>query len=774
MVWLDQEAGVDGAVLCYSSRSPLLLTGRKQVSRWYASQTDKLLDADDQFTRFVKQDTEQTSANASLPPFQFHVEQHPTAELEVREATHPWRLAIALKGRSGPPLYESAWQTGAGKLTVDVLKLYRQKSYTHHFPELQFFVTTRTEDPHDQATVVFRLRLKGHDAIITSLPIIRTRARADREGIPIYAVILDHRARRLGKDAVEVTASVGKVSIALSEVANRLFRGTLRDLPVGEHRATLRAVWKENHQKQVASHLDIHITDEPFLRYDRKLRLLTENGQPIGPVTGSYHGGAMFKNLGAAEESLVQGQAEWEAARDAGTLGIHRWESFTERELDADFAYLACCGWSVFHLSAGWAERERLDAGGRIAPHGAEQLALLCAAARRNGLHLLFALSHYELGGYTPPYAQYLEAGYRPQDYQQPKSKFYQMFTRYLAHFATIFRDEPGIFAFSAAGEGDLKCGKTFVNTVYDFFQVHDGNHLFVCEPHHAFIKRPDFYQRAGWKPVLGGMRTYHIDRHPPEAIGVQFKISAMSDVFMAEGLAWGWGSFKDAASNPDHYRQENRRTFYTGLAYHNPIVMTWQERVVENEQIVFEQVRKLVDWSKPFARPRLAIRVAAPLFKPAGAGRRVLYDYEKRLAAIPLEYAYVWKDEPVPPGTLATIDARQPFSEPTFASDGGALPEQLKADMFLRLPADFAANYSWSQDRRTLLAFLRQTKRATGSSAQHASGFVLQNFPAEKLRFRLYDLDTKKVVQEGTFENRRTLKIPKEGHDFFLLINDR
>ena len=263
----------------------------------------------------------------------------------------------------------------------------------------------------------------------------------------------------------------------------------------------------------------------------------------------------------------------------------------------------------------------RLDAGGRIAPHGAEQLALLCAAARRHGLHLLFALSHYELGRYTPPYAQYLEAGYEREDYNKPDSKFYQMFANYLAHFATVFRDETGIFAFSAAGEGDVRCGKTFVNTVYDFFQARDGNHLFICEPHHAFIKRPDFYQKEGWKPVLAGMRTYHIDRHPPEAIGVQFKIAAMSDVFMAEGLAWGWGTFKDAASNPDHYRRENRRTFYTGLAYRNPIVVTWAERVVEDEQIVFEQVRRTVDWSKPFARPRVALRIGLKSMPPQSTG---------------------------------------------------------------------------------------------------------------------------------------------------------
>jgi hypothetical protein len=37
-------------------------------------------------------------------------------------------------------------------------------------------------------------------------------------------------------------------------------------------------------------------------------------------------------------------------------------------------------------------------------------------------------------------------------------------------------------------------------------------------------------------------------------------------------------------------------------------------------------------------------------------------------------------------------------------------LPDALKAEMPLRLPAGFAATYSWSEDRSTLLAFIRDT----------------------------------------------------------------
>ena len=133
MVWLDEKTGVDGAVICYSSQSPLLLTGRKQASRWYVGEADELTDVDDEFTHFVKKDLKTLDANTSLPPLQFHVEQQPIAELKVTETTHPWRFSMSIKGRGGPPLYESPWQEKPGTLTVDLLQLYRNRRKDRRF-----------------------------------------------------------------------------------------------------------------------------------------------------------------------------------------------------------------------------------------------------------------------------------------------------------------------------------------------------------------------------------------------------------------------------------------------------------------------------------------------------------------------------------------------------------------------------------------------------------------------------------------------------------------
>ena len=66
MVWLDKSCGVDGEILCYSSQSPLPLTGTRQVSRWYAGPGNELADVDDEFTRLTKRNVESAWDHACL------------------------------------------------------------------------------------------------------------------------------------------------------------------------------------------------------------------------------------------------------------------------------------------------------------------------------------------------------------------------------------------------------------------------------------------------------------------------------------------------------------------------------------------------------------------------------------------------------------------------------------------------------------------------------------------------------------------------------------
>lgn len=722
MEWLRPNDGRDGVVLCYSSRSPLPLTGRTGVSRWFCGKGAELADAGDDATRWTRTGKGGGWDHAMLPPLQFHVEQTPTAELIVTEADCPWRLLVGVKGRSGPPLFAGEWRSGPGKVTADLLDLYRKKGYRKHYAELHFAIAAREAPGSKRSSVTFRLRLLGGPVVIGSLPVTRTADRAGREGAPICALVLDANARPLAPDGMSVTAKIGDRPIRLATGRDGLWRAVARGLGVGDHVAAVAATLPGG--RTLKSTIGVHVTDGRFLGYDEQRRLLTLDGKPIGPVSGSYRGGPMFGHIGTAHEALVQGHAQWEKVRGdrhegqyfnhgGPRYGFHFWESLTPAELEADYAYLARCGWQLVHLCQGWWVWERLDAGGRIAPHGAEQLAEALAAARRHGLRLHVALSHYPLGRNSRPYAQYLEAGYRREDYRDVRTRFYRIFEGYLADFAALFADETAISSYTAAGEGDVDCGRTFVNAVCDFMAHRDRNHLFLCEPHanpRPYPRDVNYYRRDGWKPLLAGMRTYVIDGGPVEHIGVQFKLGAMGHVFLGEGVFWG---FMNAPRAMDRYRRRVRAELYTGLVCRSPILLTWEERVVEDERVVLGRIRRLVDWSTPLRRPGLALRL--------GKDRDVLARYERALSRMPLEYFFLGADDSVPKGTRHVIDTQRPFAPPAFASVGGQIPDALKSDMPLALPPGWAATYASSEDGRTLLAYVRDTAPApAGASAEH------------------------------------------------------
>jgi hypothetical protein len=250
----------------------------------------------------------------------------------------------------------------------------------------------------------------------------------------------------------------------------------------------------------------------------------------------------------------------------------------------------------------------------------------------------------------------------------------------------------------------------------------------------------------------------------------VEFKQAAMGHIFMGEGCFYGFlggnHQYMNVEMPMDSYRRKIRETIYTGLAHRNPILLTWEERIVEDERAVFDRVCRMVDWSKPFRTPPLALRVG-PKLMPV-SGRRPLFRHEAALAEMPLESCYVWEDEAPPPGVMFTLDARKRLVEPAFVSAGGQIPDALRAEMPLRLHPGLVANYSWSQDRRTLLAFLRRTDRP-----KPPSEMVLQNFPDEKVSFVLFGLAAKKAVLQGDFRAKTTLKIPHEEDDLFLLVTD-
>lgn len=782
MRWLDAPGDT---LVCYSAGGDLPLTGGACVSEWFSDPVNRTEHVDDRYTRFVRYSARRRDC-AVLPGLQFNVEQHPTVRLEVMDATTDWQFCVLVKGRSGPPLMAGPWGNGPGTLEFDLRAALRGRGYGSclHFAELFFVVGLWSPDPSSEDAVRFRLWLEGAPALLPCLPVIRARATAEREGVPLSALILDEAGGRPGRTDVELIAQSGEASCALREEEG-LWSGRLPPLPAGEHTVRLRA----RGSISAETDLSVRITDGEFLGYDAGVHLLTRDGVPTGPLSGSFQGLAYARQVGQPDESLVQGQAAFDAWDRAQPPGEHwhYWEALTERELDERFGFLRVNGWHLLHLCQHWGLWKKLDAGGRIGPHGAEQVALYYRVAARHGLSVIQALSHYPYGGdYTPPYRRYLEAGFQPDDWRDIERPFTERFHGYLGDYITLFREETAVAFLTASGEGDRTAGPARVNATIRFLQERDPHHLFLSEPIGRMDRLPHEHC-AGWEQPLFGSRLYWIGEtfEPEVDLGIEFKLMRMGPVFMAEG-SWPCPHlYAEFTGKPrtwcgtEEYRLRVRDSLYLGLVHRIPILLTWEEQLTEDEHRLLDLIRRQVDWSQTFMEAPVALRVDETCVRKR---RAVLHQYEDVFSALPLTTRYLSPDEPVPEGTSFVIDAREAFVPPAFATDGAPIPDSVRHGMPLRIAPGFRASYTWSQDRRTLLAYVYNCTAHLECEYVLGGRFhrlprparlhiALQHLPEMRLRARIYDLAAKTLVCEETFSGELRFDGGWTAADFFVLV---
>ena len=797
MRWHD--AGLDGCIVCYSGVENLSLTGEHQVSAWHSDDKNSLTHSG-AFTKFEKKADRRRDC-AVLPAFQFHVGQHPKLELTVSEATGDWQFCGSIKGRSGSPFISTGWQNGSGKFSFDLAGELAKRGYNLNFAELHFVMGMWTKEPMNASSVTYQAELHGKPAIVTCLPVIRTRETATREGIPIAAVALNQQGERLGRNQVKLFALAGSQRIRLEE-NDGFWKGTLKGLKEGDYEVSVAA---EGAIKETGT-LHVRVTDGNYFTYDKEQRFIRHKGKLTGPLTGSYQGMFFFREVGQPSERIVNDQKEWDAWDRAQPPGerMHGWEALTERELEARFAYLQQGGWDLLQLHQHWGIWERLDGGGRIAPHGAEQLALYVRTAGRHGLASIQALSSgaysvrrdpKQYGG-TPTWTRYLDAGFKNQDWFEPDATiFNKMFHQYLHDFTSLFKEETALFAMTASGEGDSHNGLPRSNDVFHFIRSLDKSHLFFAEAIHQMSKLPQEYT-AGWQQDMLGGRTYFIGEEllPEFDLGVEFKFYQLGQIYKAEGewpssniyTQFHYMALKDDPAAPVcwagslRYRTRLRDGLYLGLVHRLPLILSWDEQMTADEHIVLRQVRELVDWSQAFVAPKVIVRVDGS--NTQGKGRVNLAEYEKAFVHLPLAYQLILPDATPPGNAAVVIDARQPYQEPRFQADGGMLPDALKSEIPVRVSKGYGASYAWSEDRRTLLAYvynvthhIDQPEWACGRYHRIPKPtklmLNLQNLPARNLKYRLYDLNGKKLLKEGLVLRTLSMDLGNTDRDYFVLV---
>jgi hypothetical protein len=228
-------------------------------------------------------------------------------------------------------------------------------------------------------------------------------------------------------------------------------------------------------------------------------------------------------------------------------------------------------------------------------------------------------------------------------------------------------------------------------------------------------------------------------------------------------------------------YRIRLRDTLYLGLIHRLPVMNTWDEEIAEDEHVLIKEIRGLVNWTQQFMEPQVAVLVDDTCAAVSNPARKNVARYEEAFARMPLAYRVYTTPDP-PPGTLMAIDGRRPFAQPRFRSEGGTLPDELKQSMPLAVSEPYCTGYTQSEDKRTLLAYffnaaehMKEYQWLGGSyhRAPKPAQFRVrvQILPAANLRYRLYDLNEKRVVSELNGKQSPDWSLGTTDHDYFLLV---
>lgn len=762
-----------GNIFCYSEGDKLRLTGEKQVSKWFSDPVNTISQKGE-LTLFEKKSRIRVRDAAVLPALQFHLGQHPVLEVNVTDADCDWQFCIGIKGRAGTPFLSSGWQKGMKTLKFNIAEELAKKGYALNYAELNFVMGVFTTDTLQTAKVAFAAEMKTQPAIITSLPVIKTVNTASK-GLPIEILLTDANGAIVKNNAQQMVYSCN------GKTANMTFGGVT-------YQSTLSCNQKGNQEISFASvgniklkqNQLIRIADNEYFKYDNSIGAIKRADTIVSPMTGSYQGTFYYTSAGKLTERMVQGQKDWNE-QNPDELRLHWWESLTAKELELRFAYLQKNGWTILHTIQQWSCWERLDAGGNIAPHGIEQLALYLRLADKYGLCDIHDISHYPYYE-NNVWQQYKDAGFKWTDWFIPSIQpFASMYNRYVRDLATILKEETAIIAIGASGEGDKYNQLSRSIDMMKTYQEIDNKHLFVAEPIHIYNQLPS-KDITGWPQVLLGSRTYLLGmiNDPELDMGTYFKLNRMSpNVSMFEGsfpAPPGYSKFYFDPKEEKYtswvgteiYRSNLRTSLYMGLAVRQPILMTWDEQFTEDERIVLNQIRKQIRWEKKLAKPQVAILISDSLFREKYS--KIAAQYEKYFTtSFPIDYKYVSDtvgvSEPV-------IDLMNGFSIPK-------LPNSVQSNF--TIAPGYAVTYTITEDGSQILAYFynisnhikREVEYANIHRQPNTVDFSLSTLALKgKYSYQLYDLDDKKMIRQNSANDNFNIDVKGTKHDYFLLIN--
>lgn len=801
MRWVTPDHGLSGGAIAYDSGRRLALTGQRAVSRWLQLRpwpdyrptrwpdSPGIAPGDGETTTFSLS-PEQEKCTFVLRGLQFNVEQHSRFMWQAVPTGVEWQLEITATDAVRPfvwRLWRSEWSNRAAETGLDLLTAYRASGRPNRYAEVDVLLRLRRLNGA-AARRELRLDLSspGRLAVVPRWPVVSALTRAGREGVPIEAIVVDDQGRIVTDPDLTLTACIGALHVPLAVLGEHgVRRGVARGLTAGDHEARLTISPAAGQGVPSATTtFVISVTSQDFVtHYQREKRsYCTASGVAVGPLAGDLFAWVPYADFGTPDQRLILGltQRKQRIEQENRRFGHTKWRSLPRGDIVAYLDYMAASGVRVLRLVPNVNPCEYyLDAGGRLAPHGMEQLAYILGAARRHGMRVVINLFHYPYisrsTGSNPPVWRYIEAGY-PDTMAWRSDRMWHELSAYLRQLLGFTGQDPAVMAYTVMGENDQHLPSRWLNRASDLIKAGAPKQMVVLEHggNILHIGGGDPAALVGYKPVLDGgigYRTYNTRRLSSDCF------MACVSRFFAMTPPTFLGEVACGIKTEPGFITKYRDAMGLALTLQQPMAIAWSAAMIEDQCKAFTEAARLVDWTS-FRRSRPPVAVLVE--KPDEDQLRRLVHCEEILSSIPLDYDCL-RPSPDRGGYAFVIDARHEKAE-EFSAD--VLPAAVLAQAPLHVSPGNHCSYALSQDRRWLVAYLRNAKhyelglcdirsveRYRLADRERNLGITLRGFKGRQ-SFRVWNATTAELIDQGRFSEGDQLKLGTTAADILLLVS--
>lgn len=792
--WLTQAEGVHGAVLAYDRGGDLYLTGQGEVASWQVNRLCTMQALDATTSLFTRPNDLDGYDRAAIRSFQWCIRQRPILEYDLLPHGGKCYLKIYITCPylgDGIELFRTPESSEGQRGSVDLAPFFERRGLGYHqFQEISLYIyQDRPLDPAAASgSAEVRLKVTGPGAVVTTPPLVRTTESA-REAIEIHAVVTGPAGlRHAREDGVSVEAEVEGDRVPLREVGNSgIFRATLRGLSVGEHEVHLTS--RDAAGAIMRANLGVTVTAGDFAVWkpDRPTYQLP-GGRVLPTLLGDLFAWVPMLDAASENRRLILSADQWRAlsAEEQGRVSLVKLRTLNEAEIAAQLQAHCANGLRAIRLAPNVSPVEAyLDAGGHVSMQGLETLSVVLRVCRRLGIRALINLFHYPYGspstGAYPPWQQYVEAGYTgPASFTTPKIA--PLLRSYLAELLPFLRDDPAVLGYTLTGENDQAYGAEWINDLCAHVKACDPNHLLTLEQGGGVQScaggNPWSYDEFMPRKSGGvGYRTYYTAGMPSDAYfmvcGRFYRCNPPA--FLAEvasGPGW-YGHFARNWTHPD-FISKVRDNCWASVLTQQTLCLTWSAPWTQEERFVPQLCCEQLDWARFVRRrPPVAVRVT----NVDAAMIRRLAEYEAALAKLGMDYDYLWDGRDAGAAYAVVLDARTEFTPPR-------LPPEVLAARPVVVSGDYSVSYLQSEAPTQLVAFIRNTAEyklgpgyGAGVQELHRQrtkaselSLTLGDLP-DAATCRLYDVDERRLVREGTCRELRHMNLGTTAHDFALVV---